>query len=341
MFNFEETKQRLKIAAANINYDHIFDESFDDNNKLKLGEAGNDFLLDYAVRGFWSKDIPLDRFKEMCITEQNRNMKANNTDDNFLNSKFELIEILNQKALFSRERILTEAFPNSLFQYDLRDDGCGNLGAIENHVYVNYGGTIITSKKLYLGQDEYIELSDKNHPNFTGENISLEEYIQKYVPRDTNELMMLATHKLVKESGAYNKAENIIDYFLPKTYNIQPLTNYRFDFYATPNFGGSEGIYIDCYIKGVFDDTGINKTISCGTYKTLKDDLESMQIMGELAGTLTYYNKMYVNDNLHRYTPDKELEAQARYATNSNVVINESEQDNVQDEAEEESEMSM
>ncbi len=123
--------------------------------------------------------------------------------------------------------------------------------------------------------------------------------------RDTNKTMMLATHQLVEESGCYEKAAAIMDYFLPESYEIQELTNYEFDFITKVNFGGSEGIYIDCYIEGKFDDSE-NTRLKCGTYKTLNDDLIAMQIMGELAGALTYYNRQYVNKEIDRYTPTSE-----------------------------------
>ena len=45
-----------------------------------------------------------------------------------------------------------------------------------------------------------------------------------------------------------------------------------------------------------------------GTLKTLRRDLEALQIMGELCGTLTFYVDQYVNQNLHRYTPKDQLE---------------------------------
>lgn len=129
------------------------------------------------------------------------------------------------------------------------------------------------------------------------------------IKRDTNADMMNATHALVVENGCYEKAGAIMDYFLPAHFDLQELTDYEFDFVAVVNFGGSEGIYIDCYISGEFDNTGKSKRLSCGTYKTLSDDLEAMQIMGELAGSLTYYNNKYVNKELDRYTPDKERRA--------------------------------
>ena len=73
------------------------------------------------------------------------------------------------------------------------------------------------------------------------------------------------------------------------------------------NYGGSEGIYIDCCLRGKFDESG-RSVLHVGTLKTLRRDLEALQIMGELCGTLTYYANQYVSQNLHRYTPNEQLE---------------------------------
>ena len=124
----------------------------------------------------------------------------------------------------------------------------------------------------------------------------------KAVKRDTNTDLMLAVMDLVKQNGCYEKAEQIMDYFLPEEMKVQEITDCRFDFCAIVNFGASEGIYIDCFISGYYD-TNINKSMKlpCGTFKTLRDDLEAMQIMGELAGALTYWANYYVNREIDRY----------------------------------------
>lgn len=135
------------------------------------------------------------------------------------------------------------------------------------------------------------------------------------IKRDTNKDLMNKVFELVKENGCYEKAGAIMDYFLPEDYRVQELTNYEFDFIATVSFGGNEGIYIDCAIKGGFDENtkgdkpGI---LPCGTFKTLDENLDAMKIMGELCGALTYFETQYVNKELDRYTPTKELEAAER-----------------------------
>lgn len=128
------------------------------------------------------------------------------------------------------------------------------------------------------------------------------------IVRDTNADLMNHVLDLVKKSGNYEKAGKIMDYYLPESSCVKELTNYEFDFLAVANFGGSEGIYVDCWLQGSFEENHRNErqTISCGTFKTLRDDLESMKVMGELAGSLTYYESQYVNSEIGRYTPFKE-----------------------------------
>ena len=87
--------------------------------------------------------------------------------------------------------------------------------------------------------------------------------------------------------------------------HLQRIGGVLFD--ASVNYGGSEGIYIDCYLRGKLDESG-RSVLHVGTLKTLRQDLEALQIMGELCGTLTFYVDQYVNQNLHRYTPKDQLE---------------------------------
>lgn len=133
-------------------------------------------------------------------------------------------------------------------------------------------------------------------------------FMQK-IKRDTNEDLMKNVYELVKKHHCYDKAEKIMDYFLPETYKTMELTDYKFDFYANVQFGLSEGIYIDCSIRGHFDENASSdkmQALHCGTFKTLGTSLEYMRIMGELAGSLIFFAKEYIDKNIEKYTPQKE-----------------------------------
>ena len=78
------------------------------------------------------------------------------------------------------------------------------------------------------------------------------------------------------------------------------------EIFCITDYGGSEGIYLDCSLMGKFDDSG-RHSLYVGSLKTLYTDLDACKIMGELSGALMYYASCYVNQNIHRYTPDSEL----------------------------------
>ncbi len=125
--------------------------------------------------------------------------------------------------------------------------------------------------------------------------------------RDTPGILFERALALVQEHGHYEEARPIIDYTLAEDGDQRKLTNYRFDFRAVVN-PGCEGIYIDCYLHGEFDQSG-KYNCPVGVIKTLREDVDAYRIMGALTGLSTVYAHKYVDSNIDRYTPDKELEA--------------------------------
>ena len=133
------------------------------------------------------------------------------------------------------------------------------------------------------------------------------------VLRDTGGSLFCSAIHLARENGDFAQADAILDYILPCAHetglreNVE-LTAYEFNFESTLSYG-SEGIYMDCCLRGKFDESG-RSVLHVGTLKTLKQDLEAAKIMGELCGILHYYENQHVNQHLRLYTPDKELEAE-------------------------------
>lgn len=132
---------------------------------------------------------------------------------------------------------------------------------------------------------------------------STEKTMPAGIKRDTPGILFQNTLRLVKEHGHYAEAEPIIDYTLADR-DERKLTDYGFDFRAVVSPGGSEGIYIDCYLEGRFDQSASTRC-HAGTIKTLREDVDAYRIMGALAGYLTVYARNYVNANLERFEPDK------------------------------------
>ena len=112
------------------------------------------------------------------------------------------------------------------------------------------------------------------------------------VVRDTREALMEGIHQMVVENGQFDAAAAILDYFCITT-EVQ--------------FGGSEGIYLDCYAEGRIQPESPEKRWEIGTYKTLGTSLSAMQIFGALGGALTYYGRKYLMENIGRFLSDREL----------------------------------
>lgn len=171
--------------------------------------------------------------------------------------------------------------------------------------------------KTFRRDQEFLRLFhdyDRNQARLWLEKIHPERAYTE-VLRDTGYSVFCAALKLAEENGDFEKARPILDYVLPREDEefmfppeIEELTAYEFDFVPIVNFG-SEGIYLDCYLKGKFDESG-RHSLRVGTLKTLERSLEAAKIMAELGGALLYHENQYVNKNIHRFTPQADLERQ-------------------------------
>ena len=152
------------------------------------------------------------------------------------------------------------------------------------------------------------------------EGSSTAEYCKEYLEDDpelklkidriTRETLMKNIHQLVVTDGHYAAAEAIVDYFNPERYDTpQEISCDDFYFIAQVNWGGNEGIYLDCYAVGRIRPDGPQKDWHLGTYKTLETSLTAMQTLGALGGALTYYAREYIWKNNTLFLSEQELRA--------------------------------
>ncbi len=101
---------------------------------------------------------------------------------------YDLIDLFGKPALFSNGRLTSDDIPKGLYCYDLReaDDGDG-FAAIEPHVVVNHGGSVITDEPIDFGDAGFIPFTDDTSPNFTGTAVTIEEYLKGEFNEDMDE----------------------------------------------------------------------------------------------------------------------------------------------------------
>ena len=141
----------------------------------RIGATLTDYGVISARNGHLFEPVPYDE-------PEAKELKTQAPTD----EKLEVIEILDRKALFSNGRLLPEQIPEGLYAYDLRhsDDG-DRFCSVEPRVGVNHGGTVLLKEVLDFGGQGYIPLDEDTEPNFTGEEMTAEEFAEEEVQDET------------------------------------------------------------------------------------------------------------------------------------------------------------
>jgi len=117
----------------------------------------------------------------MEIDPQDYGLYINATETAFINlpdEEFEIIELFNQKALFTNNRMTSAEIPLGLNCYHLRNSDIGDyFVSLEKNVAVNFGGTVITKEPIDFNNSRYIQLNDENAPNFLGETSQMDDFM--------------------------------------------------------------------------------------------------------------------------------------------------------------------
>lgn len=101
---------------------------------------------------------------------------------------YELIELFGKPALFTNERLTPADVPQGLNLYHLRrSDDDDRFASIEPEVSVNHGASVLTNETIDFGENGYIELKDETEPNFTGQEISIDDYVTENFCLDESE----------------------------------------------------------------------------------------------------------------------------------------------------------
>ena len=189
-----------------------------------------------------------------------------------------------------------------------------------------YRGALESRLKWYQAQDDllpaernaqFIHLFRTEDQEAARQWLAKRSTTEEYTKprRDRRSTLLYETLEQARAAGSMAAIDPILDYILPNQNEPERaehdilLTDYRFNIVPVIQYGGSEGIYVCLYLDGKFDNSG-NTKLRIGTFKTLQSDLAACRRMGELCGVLLYYATAYVNENIHRYTPEWELQAE-------------------------------
>lgn len=113
----------------------------------------------------------------------------------------------------------------------------------------------------------------------------------------TAELFKLIMNQLQGE----NRVPDILDYALAESETTE-IRNYEFDVLGAVNYGGSEGVYIDLFLRGNIGYGWSKECTKLGTIKTLRTDDDSFRQMAVLMADFQIAATRFVNAHLDDFT---------------------------------------
>lgn len=136
------------------------------------------------------------------------------------------------------------------------------------------------------------------------------------IKRITTDQFVECLFEMAKKDGvlgatfSYDGEKISVDYTSSWNYKHENavISNYEWDLMAVPSLGGSEGIYLDISISGLFyDGQSVKSEESVGTVKTLERNKKALEAFGRLGGNLSWNASVLANGMIGRLTPDGEI----------------------------------
>ena len=127
-------------------------------------------------------------------------------------------------------------------------------------------------------------------------------------PRETTTEFFNGVIELVQSTGFWpdQSAFIVCEPACPTWPPDLALCHSRFSFVPELKARAGCGLYIECYLDGIFDRMGHHRLL-IGTIKIACDDRDISLIMGALTGALLYYGEAYRKANSDRFVPYKTL----------------------------------
>lgn len=111
------------------------------------------------------------------------------------------------------------------------------------------------------------------------------------------EIFKLIMNQLQSE----DRIPDILDYALAESDPVE-IRNYEFDVLGAVNYGGSEGVYIDLFLRGNIGYGWSKECTKLGTIKTLRTDDDSFRQMAVLMADFQIAATRFVNAHLNDFT---------------------------------------
>lgn len=98
------------------------------------------------------------------------------------NKKYEVIELMGNKALFTSQRIDKKDIPIGFFKYELRHEDEDGMTPCEvsYQIMVNHYGTILTNKHIKMQHNGWAVFDGNEAFKFLDEHLTVKEYKEKY-----------------------------------------------------------------------------------------------------------------------------------------------------------------
>ena len=98
------------------------------------------------------------------------------TGEDFFTTKYDLVEVFGQKALYTNWRLSKGETPEGCYSYDIRAGDGSPFATLEPSVYVDYAGSLLVKQPIDFGDKRYIEFTEETSPNFLGEDMTVVEF---------------------------------------------------------------------------------------------------------------------------------------------------------------------
>lgn len=169
--------------------DHWLDTLLTQNEGKRLVERMGTSITDYGILsargGHLFEPVPVE-------APEAKELKTQAMTD----EKLEVVEVLGQTALFTNGRVTQKELPDGLYKYDLREGESIAFATVEPSVAVNHAGTIITKEPIIFGEEGYIEFDDDSSPNFLGDEMSIEEFLNTDFSQDEHDSQTMGGMRL-------------------------------------------------------------------------------------------------------------------------------------------------